>query len=171
MRFTGRGHQLCTPSGAWGLTEDMAVQNTYKILVLYVGGLAENIPSPRGTSFLGSSMVASTSIAPPTGPPSVSCLLRHPESGLRLRRQLEHRWCSPRARCYGARSARSAPPNSANGAFVGRHQRPGHGDHYTYGFSKPSTSPSPRASTSSASPRVLQGQYNLGRAGPLPTRP
>jgi len=160
--FTGGATSWRTPSGAWGLTEDMAVQNTYKILALDQVSTWSEHPVTKGY-FVPGIFDARKHVDRPADWATIGESLDH----VILNQDFDY---IVNANIAGALRVRVAmgcevPDRhlriSANGAFVGDINVPVTGDYYTYGFSETIHVPFTEGINVLRLTALSQGQYTI----------
>jgi hypothetical protein len=160
--FTGGATSWRTPSGAWGLTEDMAVQDTYKILALNEVGTWTEHPVTKG--FLVPGLFdARKHVDRPADWATASESLDH----VILNQDFDYIINSniPGALRVRVAMGCEVPDRhlriSANGSFVGDINVPVTGGYYTYGFSETIHVPLTQGINVLRLTALYQGQYTI----------
>lgn len=160
--FTGGATSWRTPSGAWGLTEDMAVQNTFKILALDEVSTWSEHPVTKGFIVPGI-FDARKHVDRPADWATAGESLDH----VLLNQDFDYIVNSIFAGSLRVRVAMGCEvPNrflrvAANGSTVGTITVPVTGDYYVYGFSEPITVPFTEGINILRLTALSQGQYTI----------
>lgn len=166
--FTGGATSWRAASGAWGLTEDMLVQNTYRILAVDDTLTMGVVPVTRGLIVPGT-IDARRHVDRPANWE----LLAFPLDDLSLGEEFDYVINSPQGAIYRARIAMGCDSGNqfigvyVNGQFVTNAAVPMTGSHTTLGYSSTISLPLKKGMNVLRLRVLGQGQYSIGTVNVL----